>query len=81
MSKYETSWIVIPVVVSSDKKLLETQIKQQIDELYKNNNLQKNKEYKQEIDANMTKKARAIGELSPEGSEIRTLMAETKEMK
>lgn len=67
-------------VVSSDKKLLETQIKQQIDELYKNNNLQKNKEYKQEIDANMTKKARAIGELSPEGSEIRTLINKRDEV-
>ena len=61
-------------VVPSDIKSLETQIREQVDELYKNNNLQKNKEYKQEIDSNMTKKARAIGELSPEDSELRTLI-------
>lgn len=61
-------------VYSSDIKLMETQIKEQVDELYKNNSLQENKEYKQEIDANMTKKARAIGELSPADSEIRNLI-------
>lgn len=65
---------------SSDIKLLENQIKGQVDNLYKNNNLQKIKEYKKEIDETMTKKTRAIGEISPEGSELRTLISKRDEL-
>ena len=65
---------------SSDIKLLESQIKEQVDELYKSNNLQKNKEAKKEIDENITKKARAIGERSPENSEIRNLITRRDEL-
>lgn len=65
---------------SSEKKLLENQIKTQVDELYKNNNIQKNNEYKKEIDSAITKKARAIGELSPAGSELRNLINQRDEL-
>lgn len=65
---------------SSETKLLETQIKSQVDQLYKSNNLQKNKEYKKEIDETMAKKARIIAELSPEGSELRTLITKRDEL-
>lgn len=65
---------------TSDVKLLETQIKTQIDKLYKNNNLQKNKEYKKEIDESITKKAKIIAEHSPEGSELRTLISKRDEL-
>ena len=65
---------------SSEKKLLENQIKAQVDELYKNNNIQKNNEYKKEIDAAITKKARAIGELSPTGSELKNLINKRDEL-
>lgn len=61
---------------SSEIKLLKNQIKSQLDELYKNNSMQKNNEYKKEIESNITKKARMIGELSPDGSEIKTLINE-----
>lgn len=67
-------------VFSSEKKLLENQIKTQVDELYKNNNIQKNNEYKKEIDSAITKKARAIGELSPSGSELRSLINKRDEL-
>ena len=65
---------------SSEKKLLENQIKAQVDELYKNNNIQKNNEYKKEIDSAITKKARAIGELSPTGSELKNLINKRDEL-
>lgn len=65
---------------SSEKKLLENQIKSQVDELYKNNNIQKNNEYKKEIDSAITKKARAIGELSPTGSELKNLINKRDEL-
>lgn len=65
---------------SSEKKLLENQIKAQVDELYKNNNIQKNNEYKKEIDLAITKKARAIGELSPTGSELKNLINKRDEL-
>ena len=65
---------------SSEKKLLENQIKAQVDELYKNNNIQKNNEYKKEIDSAITRKARAIGELSPTGSELKNLINKRDEL-
>lgn len=65
---------------SSDIKLLENQIKSQIDELYKNNNLQKNQEHKKEIEETITTKARAIGERSATGSEIRSLIKKRDEL-
>ena len=65
---------------SSDIKLLESHIKGQVDELYKSNNLQKNKESKKEIDENITKKARAIGENGPQNSEIKNLINRRDEL-
>lgn len=65
---------------SGDIKLLESQIKGQVDELYESNNLQKNREAKKEIDESITKKARAIGESSPKDSEIRKLITKRDEL-
>lgn len=66
--------------LSSDIKLLETQIKSQVDKLYKNNSVQKNKEYKKEIDETITKKTKIIAERSPEGSELRKLISKREEL-
>lgn len=67
-------------VFFSDIKLFEPQIKKQVDELYKSNNLQKNKEIKKEIDESITKKTRALEESSPENSEIKNLINRRNEL-
>ena len=64
----------------SEVKPLEAQIKSDIDSLYKNNDVQKIKEYKQEIDSVITKKTRIIAEASPRGSELRTLIQKKDEL-
>ena len=59
-----------------DVKVLEEQINVKINELYKENSLAKIREKKQEINNNMTKKARITGELSPAGSYLKKLIDE-----
>lgn len=59
-----------------DVKVLEEQINVKINELYKENSLAKIQEKKQEINNNMTKKARITGELSPAGSYLKKLIDE-----
>lgn len=64
----------------SEVKPLETQIKDNIDILYKANDIQKIKEYKQEIDSTIAKKTRILAESSPVGSELRTLIQKRDEL-
>ena len=64
---------------STDKKLLESQIENELDNVYQNNNIQKIQEYKKDIDTYITKKAKIVGELSPAGSYLKKLIDERSE--
>lgn len=61
---------------SSDIKLLENQIEERLSDIYEQNDLQKIKEYKKDINSYITKKAKISGELSPAGSYIKGLIDE-----
>ena len=56
---------------SSDIKLLESQIEQKLVDIYEQNDIQKIKEYKKDINTYITKKAKIAGEKSPSGSYIK----------
>ena len=62
---------------SSDIKLLDTQIESKLSDLYELNDIQKIKEYKNDINTYVTKKAKIAGELSPAGSYIKKLIDES----
>ena len=62
-----------------DVKLLENQIEKELDLVYGINNLQKINEYKKNIDLNISKKARIVGETSPAGSYLKQLLEEKEE--
>ena len=61
---------------SSDIKTLETQIHKKIYEVCELNDMQKIKEYKNELNTIITKKAKVAGELSPSGSYLKQLINE-----
>ena len=61
---------------SSDIKLLESQIEQKLVDIYEQNDIQKIKEYKKDINTYITKKAKIAGEKSPSGSYIKKLIDE-----
>ena len=61
---------------SSDTKMLENQITEKLNAVYKESNLQKIKEYKKDIRTYITKKAKIAGELSPSGSYLKKLIDE-----
>lgn len=61
---------------SSDMKLLENQIAQKLNEVSDLKDIQKISEYKKDINAKITKKAKIAGDLSPQGSYIRKLIEE-----
>lgn len=61
---------------SSDVKLLESQIEQRLEDIYEQNDIQKIKEYKKDINSYVTKKAKISGEKSPAGSYIKKLIDE-----
>lgn len=63
-------------VFSSDIKLLDSQIEQKLIDIYEQNDLQKIKEYKKDINTFITKKAKIAGDLSPSGSYIKKLIEE-----
>lgn len=63
-------------IYSSDIKTLESQIHKKIHEAYKQNDLQKIKEFKNELNTLITKKAKIAGELSPSGSYLKQLVEE-----
>jgi len=62
--------------VSGDKKLLESQIEEELSKIYGQNSIQKLTEYKKTINTYITKKAKIIGESSPAGSYLRGLIEE-----
>lgn len=59
---------------SSDIKLLESQIENELNLVYGINSVQEIQEYKKNIDSNITKKAVISGEQSPAGSALRNLI-------
>lgn len=59
---------------SSDIKLLESQIENELNLIYGINSAQEIQEYKRSISENITKKATISGEQSPAGSTLRTLI-------
>ena len=59
-----------------DVKVLDESIDKKISELYGESNLTKIQENKQEINNNMTKKAKITGDLSPSGSYLKKLIDE-----
>ena len=61
---------------SSDIKLLESQIEQKLVDIYEQNDIQKIKEYKKDINTYITKKAKIAVEKSPSGSYIKKLIDE-----
>lgn len=61
---------------SSDMKLLENQVQEKLLEVEKLKDVQKVAEYKKDINAKITKKAKIAGDLSPSGSYIRKLIEE-----
>lgn len=61
---------------SSDKKLLETQIENELNNVYKKNEIQKIQEYKKNINSYVTKKSKIVGDSSPTGSYIKKLIDE-----
>lgn len=65
--------------LSGDKKLLENQITNEIDTIYKVNNLEDIKEHKKNINLYITKKAKIIGDKSPAGSYLKQLISEREE--
>ena len=63
-------------IFSSDIKLLDSQIEQKLIEIYKQNDIQKMKEYTKNINTYINKKAKIAGDLSPSGSYIKKLIEE-----
>lgn len=63
-------------IFTGDIKALENQIEEKIKQINNTNDLQKIKEYKKEISAFVTKKAKIAGELSPSGSYLKKLIDE-----
>ena len=61
---------------SSDKKMIESQITDEIDKLYKLNNIEKMQMYKKNINEYTSKQARMLGELSPSNSYLKQLINE-----
>lgn len=66
-------------IFSSDVKVIENEIETKINELYKVNDIKKVKEYKSNIDGYIKKKTRIIGEKSPSGSHLKSLIQKRSE--
>ena len=63
-------------VFSSDKKMLESQISDEIDKIYQLNEMRKVQEYKNNINTYLSKKARILGEYAPSNSYLKQLINE-----
>ena len=63
-------------IFTNDIKSLDKQIEDNLEWVYELNNLQKVEEYKKNINAYITKKAKIAGELSPAGSKMKKLIEE-----
>lgn len=62
-----------------DVKVIENQIETKINEIYKVNDIKKVKEYKNNIDGYIKKKTKIIGEKSPSGSHLKSLIQKRSE--
>lgn len=63
-------------LLPNDKKLLESQIENELDKVNEQNEISKLAEYKKTISSYITKKAKIIGENSPSGSYLKGLIEE-----
>lgn len=75
-SKIAEAWDSSTNIFSSDIKILEDQIEEKLNAVYSLNDLQKIKEYKNDINSYITKKAKIAGEYSPAGSYLKQLIDE-----
>lgn len=66
-------------LLTSDMKILENQIDEKMENIYKVTDVSKLTEYKKEIDSLVTKKAKIAGDSSPQGSYLRKLIEERKQ--
>ncbi len=66
-------------IFSSDLRTLESEIENKINEMYKENNINKIQECKSDIDELVKKKTKIIGELSPSGSRLKKLIQKRSE--
>lgn len=66
-------------IYTSDIKTLEEQIEKKLYDAYEQNDLQKIKEYKKDLNNNITKKAKIAGEYSPAGSYLKELISQRSE--
>lgn len=67
-------------IYTADIKTLENQIHKKVYDLVELNNLQKIKEYKDELNSTITKKAKIAGEYSPSGSYLKQLIEQRSEL-
>lgn len=72
--KIQEAWEKEESNFPTDVKLLEEQIEKKLEEIYHTNNLQKIKEYKKDLNTYITKKAKIVGEKSPAGSYLKSLI-------
>lgn len=63
-----------PINSSPDIVSLELEIKKELDNVFKENNIQNIKEYKKRINNSIVKKSELAGNLSPQGSYVRSLI-------
>ncbi len=64
---------------STDIKLLETQIEEQLEGIYENTDIQEIEQYKKSINNAMTKKSKIAGEMAASGSYVRQLINQRAE--
>lgn len=74
--KIQETWQQEDGILSPDIKLLEQQIENKLDDIYHMNDIQKIKEYKKDLNAYITKKAKIAGDKSPAGSYLKKLIEE-----
>ena len=67
-------------IFKADIKTIENSIQDKIASIYKLNDIQKIKEYKQDINNYINKKAKIAGESSPQGSYLRDLISQRSEL-
>ena len=65
---------------SGDMKIIDDQILEKLNDIYKFNDINKISEYKKDLDSYMSKKTKIAGELSPEGSNLRALISQRTEL-
>lgn len=77
--KIQEAWENENGIFSGDIKVLEAQIESKLNEIYHENDIQKIKEYKKDLNSYITKKAKIAGELSPAGSYLKDLINQRSE--